>query len=109
MLRSMLRSVMVCRAQASLGNPVGPSGVSRSAVVLNVHVDPAQFAVTCISIWFAGSTGTEVTPEWDAAAADAGNASAAAVSTAAAHNAVSLLIVIVKKGIRSLLVVGDFD
>lgn len=87
---------------------MGPSGVSRLADVLNVHCVPAQFALTCISIvpW---GLGIELTAELAAAEADAGNASAAAVSTAAVLAAESLLIVIVKKGIRSLLVVGDFD
>jgi len=91
-LRSELRTVMVCRAHVSPGNPVGPSGVNRLAVVLNVHLVPAQLAVTCISIWVAGSTGIEVTAELDAAEADAVGASAAA-SIAAAPAAVSRFIV----------------
>ena len=85
---------MVCRAHASPGNPVGPSGVSRLAVVLNVHLPSActQLAVTCISIWVAGSTGIEVLAELDAAEADAVGASDAA-SSAAAPAAVSRFIV----------------
>ena len=63
---------MVCRAHASPGNPVGPSGVNRLAVVLNTQRFAAQSAVTCISIWVAGSTGIEVVAELDAAVADAG-------------------------------------
>ena len=83
---------MVCRAQASPGNPVGPSGVSRLAVVLNTHRFAAQLAVTCISIWVAGSTGIEVVAELDAAEADAAGVSTAA-SSAAALAAVSRFIV----------------
>ncbi|BBX34092.1 hypothetical protein MMAGJ_33740 [Mycolicibacterium mageritense] len=97
---------MVCRAQVSPGKPVGPSGPSRLALVRNVHMVPAQLASTCISIWVAGSTGIDAVAELDAAEADAGLVNAAAVSRAAALAAVSLFIV--KKGIRSLLVVGDF-
>ena len=91
-LRSELRSVMVCRAHASPGNPVGPSGVNKLAVVLKVHLPAVQSAFTCISIWVAGSTGIEVTAELDAAEADAMGASTA-VSSAAAPAAVSRFIV----------------
>ena len=73
-----------------------------------MHVVPAQSALTCISIG-PGGLGIELTAELAAAVADAGNASAATVSAAVMPAAGSLLIVIVKKGIRSLLVVGDFD
>src|SRR6476619_4692486 len=66
-LRLELRSVMACRAQVSPRNPVGPSGVSRLAEVLNVHLVPAQSALTCISIWVAGSTWIDVTAELAAA------------------------------------------
>ena len=55
---SELRIVIVCRAHVSPGNPVGPSGVSRFAVVLKKHrvCAASQFAVTCIWIDVAGST-----------------------------------------------------
>jgi hypothetical protein len=62
------------------------------AVVLNTHLVPAQSAVTCISIWVAGSTGIEVTAELDAAEADALGVSAAA-SSAAEPAAMSRFIV----------------
>src|SRR5690242_14359719 len=104
--RFELRSVTVCRAQASPGKPVGPSGVSRLAVVLNVHLFAAQSAVTCISIWVAGSTGIEVVAVLDAAEANAGCASTA-VSNVATLAAVIRFIV--RKVSGSLFVVGDFD
>jgi len=53
------------------------------AVVLNTHLVPEQSAVTCISIWVAGSTGIDVTAELDAAMADPQGVSAAASSAAA--------------------------
>jgi hypothetical protein len=53
------------------------------AVVLNTHLVPEQSAVTCISIWVAGSTGIEVVAELDAAEADALGVSTAASSAPA--------------------------
>src|SRR5690349_710574 len=66
-----LRNVTVWRAQVSPGKPVGPSGVSRLAVVVKKHraCPASQLADTCIWIEVAGSTGIEVVFVSDAAAA----------------------------------------
>src|ERR1700754_1120473 len=99
-LRVELRRVMVCRDHASPGNPVGPSGASRFAVVLKVHLPAVQSALTCISIWVAGSTGIEVTAEFDAADAGVAGASTAANSAAALAAVIRFIVV---EGIRSAI------
>jgi hypothetical protein len=76
------------------------------AVVLKEHLSAMQLAVTCISIWVAGSTGIDVVAELDAAVANAGCVSTA-ISSAAAVAAVIRFIV--RKVSASLFVIGDFD
>src|SRR5690349_5991527 len=105
--------VMVCRAQVSPGNPIGPSGVSRLAWVLKKHrpSGPAQLAVTCISTVPFGVGIDVVAVFTPAAAVGASSTPSAATEHAAASaptNFFTALPPVRRMLARALFVVGDF-
>jgi hypothetical protein len=96
-LRSIVRSVVVCRPYVSPGNPITPCGVRRLAAVVKKHFASAamQLAVACISSVVTGSTGIEESAV-SRAADDSGvgvtNASASHVAEIATSASASRLI-----------------